>query len=137
MEEIMIKLAEMLEITVEAAVELYPVLRNQYIWYTAVDLVASPLVAIAVLSLGVAVYSLIRNIDSISDLKRYKLFNEDSDFNTWGDEIERAKRSIESSKRTLKVSSILLGATALPAIGLYIVRLLMAPDLHMLLHLMD
>ena len=33
MEELAIKIAELLDISVQAAIDMYPVIRNQYIWY--------------------------------------------------------------------------------------------------------
>ena len=33
MEELAIKIAETLDISVQAAIDMYPVIRNQYIWY--------------------------------------------------------------------------------------------------------
>ena len=33
MEELAIKIAEMLDISVQAAIDMYPVIRSQYIWY--------------------------------------------------------------------------------------------------------
>jgi hypothetical protein len=134
MEELAIKLAEMLEVTVESAMELYPLLRYQYIWYKVLGFVATPFVLVAIASFVVAVYSLLRILDRESSLKLYK---GTTGVYSWEREINEAKRVIESNKRNLKLSIITLGATTLLAITLYTVRIIMAPDLHMLLNLMN
>lgn len=41
MEELAIKLAETLDISVKAAIDLYPVIRSQYIWYETLESVIS------------------------------------------------------------------------------------------------
>lgn len=34
MEELAVKIAELLDISVQGAIDLYPVIRSQYIWYS-------------------------------------------------------------------------------------------------------
>lgn len=41
MEELAIKIAEMLDISVQGAIDLYPVIRSQYIWYAMLTSVGS------------------------------------------------------------------------------------------------
>ena len=41
MEELAIKIAEMLDISVQGAIDIYPVIRSQYIWYEALTRVGS------------------------------------------------------------------------------------------------
>lgn len=41
MEELAIKIAETLDISVKAAIDMYPVIRGQYIWYEALTSVGS------------------------------------------------------------------------------------------------
>lgn len=37
MEELMLKLAELLDISVKGAIELYPILKEQYVWYSVME----------------------------------------------------------------------------------------------------
>lgn len=50
MEELASKLAELLNITVKSAVELYPLLRRQYMWYAAIGNVMDVAVVVAIIA---------------------------------------------------------------------------------------
>ena len=55
MNELASKLAELLDITVKQAIELYPVLRGQYIWYVTLDNIISVAV-VGALIIGVLIF---------------------------------------------------------------------------------
>ena len=51
MEELAIKIAEMLDISVQGAIDIYPVIRSQYIWYAVLASVTNLATAIGFVSL--------------------------------------------------------------------------------------
>lgn len=51
MEELAIKLAETLDISVQAAIDMYPVIRSQYIWYESLSTVMDWSVILGLISM--------------------------------------------------------------------------------------
>ena len=74
MDNIMNKIAEWLQISVEKAIELYPQLRTEAVWYTVTQSLLYILVACIVVSLIVTSDFLSPNIEitSLADIKRHR-----------------------------------------------------------------
>lgn len=74
MENIMNKIAEWLQVSVEKAIELYPQLRTEAVWYTATQSLFYILIACIVVSLIVTAVCWIPTIEfpSDEDIKRHR-----------------------------------------------------------------
>ena len=73
MEELAIKIAEMLDISVQGAIDIYPVIRSQYMWYEALTTLFVWAVILGFISmLVIGVTGVIRD-----DTDKYKWRNEE------------------------------------------------------------
>lgn len=55
MNELASKLADVLDVTTKAALDLYPVIRDQFVWYGALDSIRNVFVALLAISLFVSI----------------------------------------------------------------------------------
>lgn len=111
METLAIKLAELLDITVEAAIKLLPILRNQYVWYKVLGMVSGfGFAFMLIMASGLFVFSLV-------------IF-EDYPFEE--DDAKTFKKYLFGL-----VALVVLGLTMF--VGAKVARIMTAPDLMMIL----
>lgn len=56
MNELAGKLADLLDVTTKAAIDLYPVMREQFLWYGALDSIKAIVVVLLVITLPTAIF---------------------------------------------------------------------------------
>lgn len=75
MEELGLKLAELLDITVESAIKLYPVLREQFIYYKMINWLWIALLFFSMIILAVCCIAYLTEIDHYDKMARYQSEN--------------------------------------------------------------
>ena len=104
MEELAIKLSELLDITVESAIKLYPVLREQFIYYRALGFIRSiSLLTAFVLFFYIAIIWLIEHGRLDSDINKYDRYYYDSEKD---EEINAKKKVYEFKEKQNELQAI-------------------------------
>lgn len=136
MDELMVKLAELLEISVEGAQQLYPYLRQQFIWFEGLGLFIDIATLLFIVSLIAISITIPCKLYESNDLRINESLNSSSQFNYWNKEIASNKTLINFLNTILKISVIISVVSGILLLTLNITRLFMAPDLLMLLKLL-
>lgn len=105
MEELMLKLAELLEVTVDAAIELYPLLRSQFVWYKILTDLSKVNIAFTIGGLILLIAGALQ-LDTVYD-----------------DEDKKSARKI------IKIGVVLLVVAVIAWISLIFSKNLIAPDI--------
>lgn len=117
MNELASKLAELLDITVKQAIELYPVLRGQYIWYVTLDNIIS---VAAVGALIICVLIFFFGIGWSMEALPYSLESDE-----------------EKTKKLFVVLLEVLGACIIVAVIGSVASVVVAPDLNFILQVLS
>lgn len=117
MEELAVKIAELLDISVQGAIDLYPVIRSQFIWYSALGSVTNWTILLGIFSF----VSVVVTFCIMENKYRY----------TWGDR-ETIKKEYASIDKLFKISILVLVSMVVIGIAIDFAIPFLAPDILMI-----
>jgi len=119
MEQLAVKIAELLDITLEAAIELYPVLRGQYIWYVIFGNVIT--FGMVALVLSLCIFLIVGFLYSLGKKDAYS---------------ESDKKTVETFRKITKTALVVMISCVVIVLLANALRMVTATDIHLLMRLL-